>query len=97
MANTSEDDAYDLDYYERTGGKIEENLLQEIRDARREIRNNKLNANNKFKCSLLAIICLLVLNVTILTQNSINLHDTTGNEAESSRSLPSEGTGALDK
>ena len=33
----SEDDPYDIEYYERTGGKIEENIVQEIQDARREI------------------------------------------------------------
>ena len=62
----SEDDPYDIEYYERTGGKIGENIVQEIQDARREIGNSRLDSNKKFKCSMLAIICLLLLNLVTL-------------------------------
>ena len=62
----SEDDPYDIEYYERTGGKIEENIVQEIQDARREIGNSRLDSNKKFKCSMLAIVCLLLLNLVTL-------------------------------
>ena len=62
----SEDDPYDIEYYERTGGKIEENIVQEIQDARREISNSRLDSDKKFKCSMLAIVCLLLLNLVTL-------------------------------
>ena len=62
----SEDDPYDIEYYERTGGKIEENIVQEIQDARREISNSRLDSDKKFKCSMLAIVCLLLLNLITL-------------------------------
>ena len=63
----SEDDPYDIEYYERTGGKTGDTILQEIRDSRREIRYVKMKQNAVFKYSITATIGLLVLNVITLT------------------------------
>ena len=67
----SEDDPYDLEYYEKTGGKTGEIIIQEIQDARREIHNNRMYLNNVFKYSMLAIAGLLVLNLVTLTLLSL--------------------------
>ena len=90
----SEDDPYDIEYYERTGGKIGENIVQEIQDARREISNSRLDSNKKFKCSMLAIICLLLLNlitITILIFLVVNISKFTGGENLSTQKTFTEG------
>ena len=60
------DDGYDLEYYERTGGKEIDELKQQVEDMRREVGNvaNQVNTANKF--SMVTSVCLLILGVTIL-------------------------------
>ena len=53
------DDAYDLDYYERTDRKDDENL-------RREVGSVKKQLNNAIKVSMLANLCLLLLGIATL-------------------------------
>ena len=60
------DDGYDIEYYEKTGGKEIDELKQQVEDMRREVGNvaNQVNTANKF--SMVSSICLLILGVTIL-------------------------------
>ena len=60
------DDGYDLEYYERTGGKEIDELKQQVEDMRREVGNvaNQVNTGNKV--STVSSVCLLILGVTIL-------------------------------
>ena len=53
------DEAYELDYYERSNGKDDENL-------RKEIGNVKKQLNNAIKVFMLANLCLMVLGITTL-------------------------------
>ena len=60
------DDGYDIEYYERTGGKEIDELKQQVEDMRREVGNvaNQVNTGNKV--STVTSVCLLILGVTIL-------------------------------
>ena len=60
------DDGYDLENYERTGGKDIDELKQQVEDMRREVGNvaNQVNTANKF--SMVTSICLIILGVIIL-------------------------------
>ena len=60
------DDGYDLEYYERTGGKEIDELKQQVEDMRREVGNvaHQVNTANKF--SMVTSVCLLILGVIIL-------------------------------
>ena len=60
-----EDDGYDLENYERSGGKEIDEQKQQVEDMRREVGNvaNQVNTGNKF--SKVSSICLLILGVTI--------------------------------
>ena len=53
------DEAYELDYYERSNGKDDENL-------RKDIGNVKKQLNNAIKVFMLANLCLMVLGITTL-------------------------------
>ena len=59
------DDDYDLENYERSGGKEIDEQKQQVEDMRREVGNvaNQVNTGNKF--SKVSSICLLILGVTI--------------------------------
>ena len=60
------DDGYDIEYYEKTGGKEIDELKQQVEDMRREVGNvaNQVNTANKF--SMMSSICLIILGVIIL-------------------------------
>ena len=60
------DDGYDLEYYERTGGKEIDELKQQVEDMRREVGNVANQVNTASKFSMVSSVCLLILGVTIL-------------------------------
>ena len=64
--DSKKDDGYDVEYYERTGGKEIDELKQQVEDMRREVGNvaNQVNTANKF--STVTSVCLLILGVIIL-------------------------------
>ena len=64
--DSKKNDGYDIEYYERTGGKEIDELKQQVEDMRREVGNvaHQVNTSNKF--SMVSSICLLILGVTIL-------------------------------
>ena len=60
------DDGYDLEYYERTGGKEIDELKQQVEDMRREVGNVAHQVNTASKVSTVTSVCLLILGVIIL-------------------------------
>ena len=60
------DDSYDLEYYERTGGKEIDELKQQVEDMRREVGNVAHQVNTGNKVSMVTSVCLLILGVIIL-------------------------------
>ena len=63
---SKKDDEYDIEYYERTGGKQAEIIIQEIHDARREISNVSLKQHFTCKYGMIAFFCFFVLIGIIL-------------------------------
>ena len=63
-AEDGKEDEYDLENYERSGGKEMDEQKQQVED--REVGNvaNQVNTANKF--SMVTSICLIILGVTIL-------------------------------
>ena len=66
QGSKKDEDPYDIDYYERTGGNEAEIQKQKIEDIQREIWNVEVKLNNMSKHSLIRFICLLVLGLAIL-------------------------------
>ena len=60
------DDGYDLEYYERTGGKEIDELKQQVEDMRKEMGNMGHQVNTASKVSMVSSVCLLILGVIIL-------------------------------
>ena len=77
------DEAYELDYYERSNGKDDENL-------RKDIGNVKKQLNNAIKVFILAILCLMVLGITTLVLlsfvivNNVNIKSTANVDGDES-------------
>ena len=102
------DDGYDVEYYERTGGKEIDELKQQVEDMRREVGNvaHQVNTANKF--SMVTSICLIILGVIILVLLSVgvamivktksnasdedNVHGAVGGEANPEQTPPIEST-----
>ena len=63
-----EDDAFDIEYYERTGGNEAGIQTEKIENIQRELSNTNMKLNNMSKHSLVRFLLLLVLlgGVTIL-------------------------------
>ena len=66
QGSKKDEDPYDIDYYERTGGNEAGIQRQKIEDIQREIWNVEVKLNNMSKHSLIRFICLLVLGLAIL-------------------------------
>ena len=66
LGSKKDEDPYDIDYYERTGGNEAGIQRQKIEDIQREIWNVEVKLNNMSKHSLIRFICLLVLGLAIL-------------------------------
>ena len=66
QGSKKDDDPYDIDYYERTGGNEAGIQRQKIEDIQRDIWNVEVKLNNMSKHSLIRFICLLVLGLAIL-------------------------------
>ena len=66
QGSKKDEDPYDIDYYERTGGNEAGIQMQKIEDIQREIWNVEVKLNNMSKHSLIRFICLLVLGLAIL-------------------------------
>ena len=60
------DDGYDVEYYERTGGKEIDELKQQVEGMRRGVGNVAHQVNTASKVSMVSSVCLLILGVTIL-------------------------------
>ena len=66
QGSKKDEDPYDIDYYERTGGNEAGIQRQKIEDIQREIGNVEVKLNNMSKHSLFRYISLLVLGLAIL-------------------------------
>ena len=66
QGSKKDEDPYDIDYYERTGGNEAGIQRQKIEDIQRDIWNVEVKLNNMSKHSLIRFICLLVLGLAIL-------------------------------
>ena len=66
QGSKKDEDPYDIDYYERTGGNEAGIQRQKIEDIQREIWNVEVKLNNMSKHSLIRFISLLVLGLAIL-------------------------------
>ena len=66
QGSKKDEDPYDIEYYERTGGNEAGIQRQKIEDIQREIHNVEVKLNNASKLSLIRFICLLVLGLAIL-------------------------------
>ena len=66
QGSKKDEDPYDIEYYERTGGNEAGIQRQKIEDIQREIGNVEVKLNNMSKHSLIRFICLLVLGLAIL-------------------------------
>ena len=67
QGSKKDEDPYDIEYYERTGGNEAGIQRQKIEDIQREMHNVEVKLNNASKHSLIRFICLLVLVLAILT------------------------------
>ena len=68
---SKKDDEYDIEYYERTGGKQAEIIIQEVHDARREISNVSLKQHYTCKYGMIAFFCNFALIGIILVLLSL--------------------------
>ena len=68
---SKKDDEYDIEYYERTGGKQAEIIIQEIHDARREISNVSIKQHYTCKYGMIAFFCNFALIGIILVLLSL--------------------------
>ena len=66
QGSKKDEDPYDIEYYERTGGNEAGIQRQKIEDIQREMGNVELKLNNMSKHSLIRYISLLVLGLAIL-------------------------------
>ena len=66
QGSKKDEDPYDIEYYERTGGNEAGIQRQRIEDIQREIHNVEVKLNNASKHSLIRFICILVLSLAIL-------------------------------
>ena len=66
QGSKKDEDPYDIEYYERTGGNEAGIQRQKIEDIQREIWNVEVKLNNMSKHSLIRFVCLLVLGLAIL-------------------------------
>ena len=66
QGSKKDEDPYDIDYYERTGGDEAGIQMQKIEDIQREIGNFEVKLNNMSKHSLIRYISLLILGLVLL-------------------------------
>ena len=89
QGNKKDEDPYDIDYYERTGGDEAGIQKQKTEEIQREIGNLEIMLNNISKHSLIRFVCLLVLGIVILALLAVLIVNTGGG-------APSAGPGAED-
>ena len=89
QGSKKDEDPYDIDYYERTGGNEAGIQRQKIEDIQREIWNVEVKLNNMSKHSLIRFICLLVLGLAILVLLTVMFVSRGGGEAAGAKT-PSE-------
>ena len=88
QGSKKDEDPYDIEYYERTGGNESGIQRQKIEDIQREMLNVEVKLNNASKHSLIRFICLLVLGLAILILLTVMFvsrggGETTGTKASS--------------
>ena len=88
QGSKKDEDPYDIDYYERTGGNEAGIQRQKIEDIQREIWNVEVKLNNMSKHSLIRFICLLVLGLAILVLQSVMFVSRGGGETAGASSEP---------
>ena len=81
LGSKKDEDPYDIDYYERTGGNEAGIQRQKIEDIQREIWNVEVKLNNASKHSLIRFVCLLVLSLAILVLLTVMFVSRGGGEA----------------
>ena len=81
QGSKKDEDPYDIDYYERTGGNEAGIQRQKIEDIQRDIWNVEVKLNNMSKHSLIRFICLLVLGLAILVLLTVMFVSRGGGEA----------------
>ena len=84
QGNKKDEDPYDIDYYERTGGDEAGIQKQKTEEIQREIGNLEVVLNSISKHSLIRFVCLLVLGIANLTLLAVLLVNTSsaGPEAD---------------
>ena len=88
QGSKKDEDPYDIDYYERTGGNEAGIQRQKIEDIQREIWNVEVKLNNMSKHSLIRFISLLVLGLAILVLLTVMFVSRGGGEAAGASSEP---------
>ena len=93
QGSKKDEDPYDIDYYERTGGNEAGIQRQKIEDIQREIWNVEVKLNNMSKHSLIRFVCLLVLGLAILILHTVMFvskggEETTGTNTPGASSEP---------
>ena len=81
QGSKKDEDPYDIEYYERTGGNEAGIQRQKIEDIQREIHNVEVKLNNTSKHSLIRYISLLVLGLAILVLLTVMFVSRGGGEA----------------
>ena len=88
QGSKKDEDPYDIDYYERTGGNEAGIQRQKIEDIQRDIWNVEVKLNNMSKHSLIRFICLLVLGLAILVLLTVMFVSRGGGETAGARTPP---------
>ena len=88
QGSKKDEDPYDIDYYERTGGNEAGIQRQKIEDIQREIWNVEVKLNNASKHSLIRFISLLVLGLAILVLLTVMFVSRGGGETTGASSEP---------
>ena len=78
QGSKKDEDPYDIDYYERTGGDEAGIQKQKTEEIQREIGNLEVLLNNISKHSLIRFVCLLVLGIAILALLAVLIVNTGG-------------------
>ena len=87
QGSKKDEDPYDIEYYERTGGNESGIQRQKIEDIQREIHNVEVKLNNASKHSLIRFICLLVLGLAILILLTVMFVSRGGEETTGTKTL----------
>ena len=94
QGSKKDEDPYDIDYYERTGGNEAGIQRQKIEDIQRDIWNVEVKLNNMSKHSLIRFVCLLVLGLAILVLLTVMFVSRGGETAGASSEPPTTPTPA---